>query len=174
MRYEYMTIVLIALGTTFGCAPEPSAEPPSTPPEQKATTEPGDDPVTEKPDVTAADVRRILDEAAGTIQEYTRQKTDEAIQAANASYDQAKQGVAQLKARTDELRGETRERYREAIEELEAEMAQAEQRLEQYREASGDAWTAAGEELSKAMENVKAAYEQVEEVFAQRESGNGE
>lgn len=174
MRYEYLTIVLIAVGTTFGCAPEPSTDPPPTPPDPKAATEPGDEPVTEAPEVTTDDLRRTLDEAGEAIQKYAQQKTDEAIRAAEAGYDEARQGVAQLKTRLDELRGETRERYRQAIEELESELAQAEDRLAEYREATGDAWTAAGEELGKAMENVQAAYERAAEVFTQREPGDGE
>ena len=169
MKYLVLSMCLI-LGMLFGCNTQEMPQTPQEEPGGQSTAPAEDDAASEGSDVTAKDVRREVDEATETLEEYSAQKTQEALEGAQASLQEMKQKISDFKASLGELQQSAQEEFRESIEGLDQKLQDAEQRLTRLRSVGGEPLKDAQASLQEALDDIERGYQQAVEAFQKAET----
>lgn len=161
MRYFPTIVALFCLGMFAGCPADHSQQSTPTAPDTNAAPE---QPTTPS-DITMEDTRQKVGEAAEAVGKLAEQKTAETLKAARANYEDAKQKIAELKVKMDDLHGAAKEEFQKTLDSLETKAAEVEKKLQELGNATGQAWNGAQDDLSNAMSDLEKAYQGAKKSF---------
>lgn len=167
MRHFPTFLALFCLAMFAGCPADNTQQTTPTEPDTNAAPASSAEEPTTPSDITLAETQRQVGEAAEAVGKLAEQKTAEALEAARASYDDAKQKIAALKSKMNDLQGAAKEKFQKTLDNLDAKAAEAEKKLQQLGNASGAAWNESQDDLSNAMSDLEKAYQEATKSFEQ-------
>lgn len=164
---------LLVVGVIAGCpaqeAPREKSEPEPTAPSEEQVSE-SPEPKADEPKLDVEEVQKQLSEAGEAIGNFSEQQSEEALEAARGSYEEAKAKLADLREDVDQLEGTAKSRYEEAIAALEKNLAATKEGLDQLQDASGAAWAEARDDLQRAFEDLEKAYQDAASAWGQSDT----
>lgn len=115
----------------------------------------------------AEDVKREARELADTLQSYTAEQKDQAVQEARKALVELNEQIDRVKARAAERWSEmdesTRRETEDNLEKLEEEQGRLAERFEALLSASGDAWARVREGFTEAYADLREAWREADE-----------
>ncbi len=122
-----------------------------------------------KDDVTVEDIQRETNDVIQTLQAYTLDQQQEAVQTARQAMQQADQRINRLETRIDnrwdQLSKPARKEARAALRELRQERVQLSEWYGSMKESSQDAWSEMRTGFSKAYKSMSDAWQDAQEEF---------
>ncbi len=111
----------------------------------------------EPPKVTAGEVEKKVEEAAGAAADYARQERDEYVARAQKAVDEGEAEIDTLKAEARKASAGARSKLERQIQAMEARWKVAERQLHDLKAAGGEAWKDLRSALDNAVEDLKQA-----------------